>query len=897
MAETERRDPDQLLADVQRQEARARRGRLRIFFGASAGVGKTYSMLEAAHAALAGGADIVVGYVEPHGRAETEGMLEGLPQLPFLAVGYRGIVRREFDLDAALKRAPAIVLVDELAHSNLTEGEPVPRHAKRWQDVEELLDAGISVWTTLNVQHLESLNDVVAGITGVRQGETLPDRIFDEADEVELIDLPPDDLLERLKAGKVYAAAQVSKATEGFFRIPNLLALRELALRRTADRVDAAALEFAGQAPTSRPWLARDRFLIAVTPDGQAEELVRIGKRFADALDAEWLVVSVETPQLLKLSEVERNRRINVLLLAESLGAETVTIDGASAADALLEYARLRNVTRIVTGEAKRTGWRAWLRRSTTTELVRRGRGFDISVISRRDTRAQTVTDKRLAARLGPREFNWQRYWAALAICACCTAAAAVMYPYFALTNLVMVYLLGATVAALRLGRGPASLTAVANVIVLDFCFVPPRFTFAISNLEYLVTFAVMLVLALVIANLVANVRAQTRVAGARERRTSLLYAMSRELAATRAFDNLTRVAVKHVAETFSGRAAVLLPDSRGRLQGPRTTDPGTLEGPDLSVAQWVFDHGRPAGLGTDTLPAATAQYLPLNATQKTLGVLAVQPTQRRRLLLPEQRHLLETFAGQIALAIERAERSDEAEAARVAVETESLRNSLLASISHDLRTPLATIMAASHALNDPKMQPDAETRARLARTVESTAQEISELVSNVLDLMSFQFGEVHLNRAAHSVDVLVESALARLEGRLAQHPVEIALPADLPLVDVDAPLVTRALVNILENAAKHTPPGTRITISAGLETDAVRLVIDDNGPGLPPGPPEQLFAKFERGRSEADVGGAGLGLAICKAIIEAHGGRVTAAQRPGGGARFTLTLPVRAAQ
>ena len=897
MAETERRDPDQLLADVQRQEARARRGRLRIFFGASAGVGKTYSMLEAAHAALASGADIVVGYVEPHGRAETEGLLEGLPQLPFLAVGYRGIVRREFDLDAALKRAPAIVLVDELAHSNLTEGEPVPRHAKRWQDVEELLDAGISVWTTLNVQHLESLNDVVAGITGVRQGETLPDRIFDEADEVELIDLPPDDLLERLKAGKVYAAAQVSKATEGFFRIPNLLALRELALRRTADRVDAAALEFAGQAPTSRPWLARDRFLIAVTPDGQAEELVRIGKRFADALDAEWLVVSVETPQLLKLSEVERNRRINVLQLAESLGAETVTIDGASAADALLEYARLRNVTRIVTGEAKRTGWRAWLRRSTTTELVRRGRGFDISVISRRDTRAQNVTDKRLAARVAPREVNWQRYWAALAICACCTAAAAVMYPYFALTNLVMVYLLGATVAALRLGRGPASLTAVANVIVLDFCFVPPRFTFAISNLEYLVTFAVMLVLALVIANLVANVRAQTRVAGARERRTSLLYAMSRELAATRAFDNLTRVAVKHVAETFSGRAAVLLPDSRGRLQGPRTTDPGTLEGPDLSVAQWVFDHGRPAGLGTDTLPAATAQYLPLNATQKTLGVLAVQPTQRRRLLLPEQRHLLETFAGQIALAIERAERSDEAEAARVAVETESLRNSLLASISHDLRTPLATIMAASHALNDPKMQPDAETRARLARTVESTAQEISELVSNVLDLMSFQFGEVHLNRDAHSVDVLVEGALARLEGRLAQHPVEIALPADLPLVDVDAALVTRALVNILENAAKHTPPGTRITISAGLETDAVRLVVDDNGPGLPPGPPEQLFAKFERGRSEADVGGAGLGLAICKAIIEAHGGRVTAAQRPGGGARFTLTLPVRAAQ
>jgi two-component system sensor histidine kinase KdpD len=893
MADTERRDPDELLADVQREEARARRGRLRIFFGASAGVGKTYSMLEAARTARAGGADVVAGYVEPHGRVETERLLEGLEQLPFLQVRYRGIARREFDLDAALKRAPAIALVDELAHSNLAEGEPLPRHAKRWQDVEELLDAGISVWTTLNVQHLESLNDVVAGITGIRQQETVPDRIFDEADEVEIIDLPPDDLLARLKAGKVYATAQANKAAEGFFRKPNLLALRELALRRTADRVDAAALEFAGQAPTSRPWLARDRFLIAVTPDGQAEQLVRIGKRFADALDAEWLVVSVETPQLLKLSDSERNRRIDVLRLAESLGAETVTIDGASAADALLEYARLRNVTRIVIGEAKRTGWRSWLRRSTTTELVRRGRGLDISVIARRETRPP---ERRDVVRNAPREIVWQRYWAALAISACCTAAAALMYPYFALTNLVMVYVLGATVAALRLGRGPASLAAVANVIAFDFCFVPPRFTFAVSSLEYLLTFAVMLVLALVIANLVANVRAQTRVAGARERRTSLLYAMSRELAATRSFDNLARVAVKHVAETFSGHAAVLLPDEQGRLQPLQGSGlAASLEGPDLSVGQWVFDHGRPAGLGTDTLPAAAAQYLPLTGTNQTLGVLAVQPAQRRRLLLPEQRHLLETFAGQIALAIERARRTDEAEAARVAVETESLRNTLLASISHDLRTPLAAIMAASHALGDPKMQPDAETRARLARTVEATAQEISELISNVLDLMSFQFGEVHLNRDRHTVEALVEAALARLEGRLADRPVEWALPADLPPVDVDAALVTRVLVNLLENAAKHTPAGTRITVSAGIEGEAVRVVIDDTGPGLPPGPPEQLFAKFQRGRGESDVGGAGVGLAICRAIIEAHGGRISAAQRPGGGARFIFTLPTAA--
>jgi two-component system sensor histidine kinase KdpD len=406
-----------------------------------------------------------------------------------------------------------------------------------------------------------------------------------------------------------------------------------------------------------------------------------------------------------------------------------------------------------------------------------------------------------------------------------------------------------------------------------------------------------MLVLALVIANLVANVRAQTRVAGARERRTSSLYAMSRELAATRSFENLARVAIKHVAETFSGRAAVLLPDAQGRLQALKGTELATLEGPDLSVGQWVFDHGRPAGLGTDTLPAAPAQYLPLTGTQQTLGVLAVQPTQRRRLLLPEQRHLLETFAGQVALAIERAQRAEEAEASRVAVETESLRNTLLASISHDLRTPLAAIMAASHALSDPKLQPDCETRSRLARIIEGTAQQISELISNVLDLMSFQFGEVHLNRDWHPVDALVEGALERLQGRLAGHEVQVALPADLPAVNVDAPLITRALVNLLENAVKHTPLGTRITVSAGLESEAVRLVIDDNGPGLPPGPPEQLFAKFERGRNEAGVGGAGLGLAIVKAIIEAHGGRIAAAQRPGGGARFTFTLPTKAPQ
>ena len=377
-----RPDPDELLAEVRAEEARARRGRLRIFFGASAGVGKTYAMLEAARSAKAAGTEVVIGYIEPHGRIETERLMEGLERLPPLPVRYRGIVRHEFDLDAALRRRPAILLVDELAHSNLSGGDPPPRHPKRWQDIEEILDAGVDVWTTVNIQHLESLNDVVAQITGVRQRETVPDRIFEQADEVELIDLPPDDLIARLKAGKVYVPDEIASAIERFFRKPNLMALRELALRRVADRVDAAVRAARGPVPGSRPWLARDRILVAIGPDQQSEQLVRAGKRLADALDADWSAVYVETPELLKLSEAERNRRIDLLRLAESLGAETVTLDGPTAAEAIFEYAHTRNATRVLVGAPKRRGWRAWLLPSTATALTRRAPRFDIVTIA-----------------------------------------------------------------------------------------------------------------------------------------------------------------------------------------------------------------------------------------------------------------------------------------------------------------------------------------------------------------------------------------------------------------------------------------------------------------------------------------------------------------------------------
>jgi two-component system sensor histidine kinase KdpD len=899
----ERPDPDQLLATVQAEEARAKRGKLRIFFGASAGVGKTYAMLEAARSLQAAGTDLVIGYVEPHGRLETERLMEGLERLPTLPVRYRGIQRQEFNLDAALARHPEILVVDELAHSNPAEGDPPPRHAKRWQDIEELREAGISVWTTVNVQHLESLNDLVAQITGVRQRETIPDRVFDEADEIELIDLPPDDLLARLKAGKVYVPQEVATAIDRFFRTPNLLALRELALRRVADRVEAAARAAAPAAgPGLRLALARDRVLAAIGPDEQAEQVIRAGKRIADALDASWTVVYVETPPLLRMPEHERNRRIELLRLAESLGAETVTLDGPSAAEALIEYAQTRKVTRVMVGAAKRRGWRAWLRPSTTTELVRRARGFDVVTIA---------ADEGTARRPGraPRDsaefvqpVRWDRYGWAMAITAVSTAIAFAMMPYFELVNVVMMYLLGVTIAGLRLGRGPAVATAIANVLAFDFCFVPPRFTFSIVDVQYLVTFFVMLVVAFVIANLMANVRQQNRVAGARERRTALLYAMSRELAATRDTESLARAAVRHVAEVFDCRAVVLLADAAGRLRYPLESPlPESFRGADLAIAQWVLDHRRRAGLGSDTLAAAPGLYLPLapaaeagadEPARRGFGVLAVLPENRRRVLLPEQLHLLETFAGQTGLALERARLAEEAETARMAAQSESLRNTLLASISHDLRTPLSVIAGAASTLADHGDRLPVAERAALASSIEGSARDMSDLVSNVLDLVRFESGQVQLRRDWEALDDLVGAALNRHEAQLARHLVEVHLPPDLPAVHVDAALVVQLFGNLLDNVAKYTPPGTRVRIAAVPDAELVRVSVEDDGPGLPPGDPARLFDKFQRGHEEGAVVGVGLGLAICQAVVHAHGGTIHAERRTGGGARFVFTLP-----
>jgi two-component system sensor histidine kinase KdpD len=896
-----RPDPDALLARVQREEAKARRGKLRIFFGATAGVGKTYAMLEEARAQKAKGVNVVVGYVEPHGRAETEALLEGLEQLPCLEVSYRGTTLRDFDLDAALARKPQLLLIDEFAHSNPVEGEPAPRHAKRWQDVEEVRDTGIDVYTTVNVQHVESLNDVVAAITGVRMQETVPDVVFETADEVELVDTPPDELLERLAAGKVYVPEQARHAVENFFRKGNLIALRELALRTTADRVDAAMREYREGHAIRDIWAAGERLLVAIGPYEDAERLVRAGKRMATALHAPWIVVYVETPALLRLPEAERNRRIALLRLAESLGAEAVTLGGSSAGEEIANYARTRNVTRILIGRPRRALWRRLFRPSTYGELLEKTENIDIHVFGGADEtvalRNPFLARSRAYLRAAPAESvkaRWPRYaWAAGTIAAC-TALGTVMSSLFELANIAMIYLLAVVLVAHRFGRGPAILASVLGVAALDFFFVPPQLTLAVSDWQYLVTFAIMLVVALLISNLTASVRLQARVAGHRERRTALLYAMSHELAGTRGQEAMAKTAVRHISEVFDSQVVVLLPDAAGRIRYPRGESvSGSLHSADLDVAQWVQDHGEPAGLGTSTLPGSEALYLPLKGSQAVLGVLAVLPANPRRVLLPEQFHLLETFTGQLALALERAQLAERTQQATISAEMEGLRNTLLASISHDLRTPLAIIAGACSRLAEGGEGVDPDERRTLAHSVYEQSRKMSEIVANVLNLIRLESGGTVIRPEWVSLEEIAGSALNRLREGFATHKVNVDLTEAPVLISADPVLLETLLFNLLENAIKYTPADSRISIAARRSRDAIELFVVDDGPGFPPDVnPASLFDKFQRGRIEGTQGGVGLGLAICRAIALAHGGEIRAERIPAGGALFVVTLP-----
>ncbi len=894
----DRPDPDALLARVQREEARRVRGRLKVFFGASAGVGKTYAMLSAAHEKRDEGVDVVIGIVETHHRADTEALLAGLEMLPARQVEYKGATLREFDLDAALARKPALIIVDELAHTN-AQGS---RHPKRWNDVEELLDAGIDVFTAVNVQHLESLKDAVAGITQVRIWETVPDTVFDSADEVELVDLPPDELIARLREGKVYMAAQAERAIQNFFRKGNLIALREMALRRTAERVEEQMRDYREHQGITEVWQAGERLLVCIGPGEMAAPLVRAGRRLANALHAEWIVAYVETPGLQRLPPEERDRVMEELRTAEQLGARTVTLSAPQMSTAILDYAHEQNITRIVLGKPRRSGWRRWLFGSVVDTLVREAGDIGMHLIGAASTPDAVRNNPMLArsrAYLGLQQHSadkkrWMGYVAGAVATAAASFVGWISGPTHELVNVVMIYLLGVMLVAMRFGRGPSIFTAALSVAVFDFAFIPPAFTFAVSDTRYVVTFAVMFLVGIVISNLTASLRTQARIAGYREKRAAALYEFSRVLAASHAESEVVEAAVKHIGDEFQGQCVLLFADAQGRVEYPKApSQTGSLHGADLAVAQWVHDNGHPAGQGTDTLAGAEAVYLPLKGAEQTLAVLAILPINLRRLFLPEQQRLLETFLSQTGIGLERIRLSVSAQQAQIKVETESLRNSLLAGISHDLRTPLAAIIGAASTLDGDDARLDVDSRRELARNIHDEAQRMARLANNILDMARLDSGAVTLNREWYPLEEIVGGVLSRLQPRLEGRPVSISLPRDLPLLHLDAVLIEQLFVNLIENALKYTPTDSAIAVSASRDATEVTVTLADRGPGIPPGSEEALFDKFYRAKPEQTQSGVGLGLTICRAIVTAHGGRIWAENRAEGGAQFHFTLPI----
>ncbi|MCE1205393.1 MAG: sensor histidine kinase KdpD [Holophagaceae bacterium] len=884
MREPRRPAPDPLLRRVQEEETRARRAKLKVFFGAAPGVGKTYAMLSEARERRSEGVDVVIGVVETHGRSETEALAEGLEALPRRDLAYAGRFLPEFNLDAALQRRPALVLMDELAHSNVMGS----RHAKRWQDVMELLDAGIDVYTTLNVQHLESLKDVVAQITGVIVRENVPDTVLERADEVELVDLPPDDLLVRLKEGKVYLPDQARHAQEHFFRKGNLLALRELALRHTAESVDAQMRRYMASEGIRKTWAAGERLLVCVGPGELSERLVRGTRRMAGALGAPWLALYVESRQHLRFTDEDRARLEANLRLAEKLGGETAVIEGAGAlVEDILAFAKDRNITKIVVGKPSRPRWLELLMGSTVDDLIRHSGDIDVYVISGEPGREPAAPLIRRTLTSPLRNYLLSALTVVLA-----STLASLLFRRTELADIIMVYLLGILIVATRFGRGPSLLASVLSVAALNFLFVPPYYTFAVTDFRHVGTFAVMLIMGVVIGNLTERIRAQARMARGREQRTHALYRLGQELARSSGSAALVASALQNVATQFQSRGVVLQPDDQGRLQAPALPQAFPLDDQELGVAQWVFDHAEPAGLGTLTLPGARATYLPLRGASGAIGVLGLLPEGSPRWAEPDQRQLLEAFATQTALALERALLAEQGALDKRRADAERLRNALLSSVSHDLRTPLGVITGAvSTALETPDLSEPA--RRELLQSAQEEAQRLHRLVSNLLDITRLESGGLDLQTEWMPLEEVVGAALNRRELAQLAHRVRVALPEDLPLVAMDGVLMEQLLLNLLDNALKYSPPESPVDIKAWAAGKSLTLSIADQGPGIPAGEEERIFEKLARGQAASNRPGAGLGLAICKGIATAHHGRIQAVNHPQGGAQFLVTLPL----
>ncbi len=876
MPEHSRPNPDALLSSLQREEAAKKRGKLKVFLGMCPGVGKTYAMLEAARRELAAGRDVVIGYVETHGRKETDALTEGLPQLPRRQLEHRGLALTEFDLDATLARHPQIVLVDELAHTNA----PGSRHPKRWQDVAELLDAGLDVITALNVQHVESRADTVRQVTGAEIRETVPDSVLDGA-VFELVDLPPAELIQRLHEGKVYVPDRAAAAVQNFFREANLTALRELALRLVADHVGVDTREFRQTQTNVGAWKTGHCLLVAVGPGPFSEPLIRWTRRMADGLRCRWLAVHVENPR--PLSEAAQAQLEKNLATARELGAEVVATTDDDLVRGLLRVARTQNATQIIVGKPAGTGWLEWLRASLLLRRLARESGdIDLHVV-RSEKTAGTH-----AVRIWHRAFasNFQQYLFAVGAVAATGILNLAFVKFTGPRVPGLAFLLVVVLLALKVGRGPVLLAGALSAVAWNYFFLPPRFTFIIANVEDGILFGLYFVVAIVLGQLVARIRLQEVAERRREERATVLYEMSRDLAEAASRDEVVWQLVSQINRVFHTPVAVALPENNKLFAHPDSSL--ALSDKELSVADWAFRQRKAAGRFTDNLPGAEALHLPLATERKAFGILAVSFPDKRLTL--QQRDLLETFARQAALVLDRVELRTAAEQARLLAESEKFSRTLLNSISHELRTPLAASTSAASALAAAGAAPPEQQRALIGEIQEANAR-LNRVVGNLLDVARLESGQVRPRLDWHDARDLVQTTLRELQRELAGHPVKLDLPAAPLLVRLDFSLAQHALANLLLNAANHTPAGTPIEVSAQLANDQLALSVADRGPGIPPEWLPRIFDKFFRAPT-APTGGSGLGLTIVKGFVEAHGGTITAVNRPGGGVMFTLNFP-----
>lgn len=881
MSEQHRPDPDTLLAAVQREERQRHRGHLKVFLGMAAGVGKTYTMLEAAHQLQLQGTDVVVALVETHGRPETAALLEAFEILPRRQVPYRDTLLEEMDLDAVIARQPTLALVDELAHTNA----PGSRHAKRYQDVLELLEAGINVYTTLNVQHVESRKDTVQQITGVPVHETVPDSILDAANEIELIDLAPDDLRKRLLEGKVYVPTSVDVAANNFFRTGNLTALREMALRLTAERVDRQLRDYMQVKQIAGPWKSGERLMVAVGPAPLSEHLIRWTRRLAYNLEASWLAVHIETTA--PLSEADKRRLVANLALARELGAEVMTVAGTDIAEALLRVAHQQNVSQIVVGKPLHPRLRELLNGGSLVDrLIRASGNVDIYVVTSSPAKEPNPDPPPLRP---VRHSSLGQYVVALLAVGLVTLIDLYLLPVIGYRAAGLSELFVVLLIAVFVGRGPALMASLITAVSWNFLFIPPRFTLTISLFEDAILFLMYFFTALIAGNLTARLRTQERLARHRAERTQALYALTRDIAAAVTLDDVVSSAVRQFGQVFDADVAIFLRSASGRLiEDAHPTSTLNVSERDFSVATWAFQNRRPAGKSTGTLALADARYMPLLTPNGPVGVIAIRERQSTPPTV-EQEAMLETFVSQVALGIEREFLDEAAAQSAMLRESERLHATVLNSISHELRTPIAAILGAADNLAEQKV--DETTSAMLLRDIQDAATRLNRLVANLLDISRLESGRLALKLEWSDVSDLIGVALDNLEPRLAGHPVQLDVPPDLPLIQIDFVLMEQVLVNILDNAATHTPTGTPIVISARADTGSMLIVVTDRGPGLA-GEGDRLFEKFYRGPAAAS-GGTGLGLAIVKGLVEAHGGTIRADNAPGGGARFEIRLPM----